>query len=156
LAREAALLNRLRSKLSFAVPEVTRTDDAHRVQVRRKVVGLSGVAVEILAVGAEEALGTDRYRADFPVSGAGHRLAADTGRPLAELHGAGPVDAARALGFPEAPYVAVLDAVEDRLAEYPDLGDLRGAVPALRRWFAGLPHDPVLAHRDVHAHNLAV
>jgi aminoglycoside phosphotransferase (APT) family kinase protein len=48
------------------------------------------------------------------------------------------------------------DAVKDRLAEYPDLGDLRCAVPALRQWFVALAHAPVLAHRDVHAHNLAV
>jgi aminoglycoside phosphotransferase (APT) family kinase protein len=50
----------------------------------------------------------------------------------------------------------VLDAVASRLADQPDLGDLRGAVPSLRQWFATLAPDPVLGHRDVHAHNLAV
>jgi hypothetical protein len=156
LAREAALLDSLRSKVAFAVPEVTATDATCRVQVRRKVVGLSGAPVEVLVSGAEEALGTDRYRADFPVSAAGRRLATDLGRALADLHQAVPADAARALGFPEPSYTAVLDAVASRLADHPDLGDLRGAVHSLRQWFAALAPDPVLAHRDVQAHNLAV
>jgi hypothetical protein len=86
LVREAMLLDLLRPGV-LAVPEVTATDAVRRVQVRRKVLGQSGVAVEALAFGAEEALGSDRYRADFPISGAGRCLSADPSRALAELTG---------------------------------------------------------------------
>jgi hypothetical protein len=157
LEREAALLERLSSRMSFAVPAVIAADAGRLVQVRRKVLGLSGGAVESLAFGdVDKTLWTDRYRPDFPISSAGRRLAADLGRALAELHQAVPAEAARSMGFPETSYTSVLDAVSERLAEHADLDDLRGAIPRLRRWFAVLPPDPVFAHRDVQPHNFAV
>jgi aminoglycoside phosphotransferase (APT) family kinase protein len=157
LVREAALLERLASTVSFTVPEVIAIDASRGVQVRRKVAGLCGIGVERLVFGTPDELRVAaRYRVDCPISSEGWRLAADLGRALAELHGAVPVDTARALGFPETSYVTALESIRERLAANRDLDDLRDAIPPLVRWFTALEPVPVLAHRDVHAHNIAV
>ena len=58
LCREQALLERLAAKVSFHVPVIVTVGAAARVQVRRKVPGTTGFAVEALVFGRPDKVPT--------------------------------------------------------------------------------------------------
>jgi hypothetical protein len=157
LEREGVLLSRLEGRGRLTVPRVIGRDPERRVQVRRKVRGVQGFAVEELVFGRAGKLGgAERYGDRLVITARGERLATELGRAIQELQQAVPAAEARALGFPETSYVAVLDQVAEWLAGRSDLAEVSGAVPALRAWFAGVPDEPALAVRDLQMHNVAV
>jgi aminoglycoside phosphotransferase (APT) family kinase protein len=157
LEREAALLERLQRGGRLGVPRVIVRDQAAGVQLRRKVPGLNGFAIEELVFGRPGKLtGPERYAGELVITPQGERLAADLGRAILEVQRAMGADEARALGFPDTPYLSVLDQVSEHLGRRPALARLAEALPELRRWFAALPADPVVALRDLQMHNVAV
>jgi aminoglycoside phosphotransferase (APT) family kinase protein len=157
LRREQMLLERLASAVSFRVPVIVAVDEATRVQVRRKVPGTTGFAVEAVVFGRPDKVSPAvRYRPDCPLTGAGQRLAEGLGRALAEMQRTVSAEEAVTLGFPTGSYLAILDAVSARLAGRDDLADVRAAVPPLWRWCGALQPDTVLCHRDLGMHNMAV
>jgi len=157
LEREALLLAHLEARGRLVVPRVLEREPVGRVQVRRKVPGLNGFAIEDLVFGRPGKLtGPERYSHDLVITPRGERLATDLGRAIFEVQQALGATEARALGFPETPYLTVLDQVADHLDRRPALAHLAGALPELRRWFAALPDDPVVAVRDLQMHNVAV
>jgi len=79
LEREAAVLDRLR----VPAPRVVRRDRAARLQIRRKVPGLSGFEVEEVVFGRPGKLsGPERYADGLAITPQGERLAADIGRAI--------------------------------------------------------------------------
>ena len=134
LCREQVLLDRLAAGVSFRVPVIMTIGAAERVQVRHKVQGTTGFAVEALVFGRPDKIPpAARYQPDFSLTGAGQRLACGLGQALAEVQHAVSTEEAVALGLPMGSYVAILDAVSARLVGRDDLADVRAAVSPLRR-----------------------
>jgi aminoglycoside phosphotransferase (APT) family kinase protein len=157
LRREQALLERLASAVSFRVPIIVVVSETAQVQVRRKVPGTTGFAVESVVFGCPDKVpSVVRYQPDCPLTGAGRRLADGLGRALAEMQRAVSAEEALMLGFPTGAYVVMLDAVSARLAGRDELADVQAAVLSLRRWCGALRPDAVLCHRDLGMHNMAV
>ena len=155
LCREQALLERLVARVRFSVPRTEAVAPKKRVQVRRRLAGLNGLPVEHIVFGRADVPASLRYGNDSPITVAGTRLARDLGRALANLQRAVSAVEVSALGFPTTSYSAMLAAIEQQLAERPELADIAAALPSLTSWFATLPSDDVLAHSDLQLHNLA-
>src|SRR5262249_25781241 len=117
LRREQALLERLRGA-GFDAPVVLAVRERFRVQVRRKIPGATGCAVEDLASGgpSRSVSAASRYSRELRITPAGETLARDLGCALAHLHRAIPADEALALGFQRVDYAALLDSIDARLA----------------------------------------
>ena len=157
LRREHKLLERLAAGVSFGVPMIVAVAEAERVQVRRKVPGTTGFAVDAMVFGRpDKAPPAARYQPDILLSPAGQRLAHGLGRALAEMQRAVSAQEAVTLGVPTTSAIARLDTVRTWLAGRDDLADVRAAVPSLRRWFEDLEPDPVFCHCDLGMHNMAV
>src|SRR5215472_10170450 len=157
LCREEALLRRL-AGAGFGVPAVVAVAERERVQIRRRIPGISGFDAERMILGrpGRSVPAAERYRKRLVITTFGDTLARDLGWAVFCLQRACPAGDALALGLPRADYVAQLDAIEQRLAAHRELNDIGSAVPSLRRWFAALPDHPVLGHRDLGVHNVAV
>ena len=155
LQREAELIATL-AAAGCRVPRVIRVDDVARLQVRSKLPGASGYAIESLVFGESVRLtSAARYQHDSPLTEAGCVLARDLGAEIAALHRA-PVEEVTAMGLRRMPYLATLDQIDRQLARSALLQDLRTALPRLRNWFEALPDDPVIALGDIQMHNMGV
>ena len=155
LRREAGLIATL-AAAGCRVPRVIGVDEAARLQVRSRLPGVSGYAIESLVFGKSDRLTpAARYQHNSPLTEAGRVLARDLGAEIAALHRA-PVEAARALGLRGTRYLTTLDRIDRRLARSAGLRDLRAALPRMRDWFAALPDDPVIALGDIQMQNMGV
>jgi aminoglycoside phosphotransferase (APT) family kinase protein len=155
LQREGELIAAL-AAAGCRVPRVIGVDEAARMQVRSRLPGISGYAIEDLVFGEAVHVPTAaRYRHDSPLTEAGHVLARDVGAEIAALHRA-PVEDARTFGLRSTSYLTTLDHIDRQLARSALLRDFRTAVPRLRDWFAALPNDPVIGHGDIQMHNIGV
>jgi aminoglycoside phosphotransferase (APT) family kinase protein len=138
------------------VPRVVRVDDVARLQIRSRLRGISGYAIEDMVFGQSIRVSpAARYQDNSPLTEAGRVLARDLGAEIATLHRV-PVEAARTLGLRRTSYLTTLDEIDRQLARSALLRDFRTAVPPLREWLAALPDDPVIALRDMQMHNMAV
>jgi aminoglycoside phosphotransferase (APT) family kinase protein len=160
LRREGELIATL-AAAGCRVPRVIRVDEVARLQVRSKLPGISGYAIEVLVFGESVPVpSAARYRHNSPLSEAGRMLARDLGAEIAALHRAPvPPDLnkeARTLGLRRTSYLTTLDQIDRQLARSTLLRDFRTAVPRLRDWFAALPDDPVIALGDIQMHNMGV
>jgi aminoglycoside phosphotransferase (APT) family kinase protein len=135
---------------------VIGVEEVARLQVRSKLPGISGYAIEDLVFGESVRVpSAARYRHNSPLTEAGRVLAGDLGAEIAALHQA-PVEQARTLGLRRTSYLTTLDQIDRQLARTALLRDFRTAVPWLRDWFAALPDDPVIALGDIQIHNMGV
>jgi aminoglycoside phosphotransferase (APT) family kinase protein len=138
------------------VPRVIGVDEVARLQVRSKLLGISGYAIERLVFGGSGRVpSAARYLDNSPLTKAGRVLAGDLGAEIAALHRA-PGEEARTLGLPSTSYLTTLDQIDRRLECSAGLRDFRTAVIRLRDWFAALPDDPVIALGDIQMHNMVV
>lgn len=138
------------------VPRVIGADDGARLQVRSRLPGISGYAIEDLVFGKSARVpSAARYRDNSPLTEAGRRLARDLGFEIAALHRA-PVEEARSLGLRRASYLTTLDQIERQLARSALLREFGTTVAGVRSWFATLPDDPVIALGDLQMHNMKV
>jgi aminoglycoside phosphotransferase (APT) family kinase protein len=155
LRREGALIATL-AAAGCRVPRVIGVDEAARLQVRSRLPGISGYAIEGLVFGESARVpSAARYQHNSPLTEAGRVLARDLGAEIAALHRA-PVEEARTLGLPSTSHLTTLDQIDRKLARSAQLRDLRTAVPQLRDWFEALPDDPVIALGDIQMHNMRV
>lgn len=155
LRREGELIATL-AAAGCRVPRVTDVDEITRMQVRSRLPGISGYAIESLVFGESVRVpAAARYQHNSPLTEAGRVLAHDLGAEIAAFHRA-PVEEARALGFRSTSYLTTLDQIDRQLVRSVLLRDVRTAVPRLRDWFAALPDDPVIALGDIQMHNMGV
>jgi aminoglycoside phosphotransferase (APT) family kinase protein len=160
LRREGELIAIL-AAAGCRVPRVIRVVEAARLQVRSKLSGISGYAIERLVFGESVcvAFGADgpaaRYQHNSPLTEAGRALARDLGAEFAALHRV-PVEEARTLGLRSTSYLTTLDQIDRQLARCALPLDFRTVVPRLRDWFTALPDDPVIALGDLQMHNIGV
>jgi aminoglycoside phosphotransferase len=159
---EAELLRRWRAA-GVPVPRVISADPDRRLQLRERLDGITGEAVEPLLFGiaAESSIAhgmpDGRLRLDetCPLSPFGARLAESYGELCARMHAALSLDDARAFGIGEKPHMD-LDAALVRLAESPiERGHVERAVRA-RRWIAEPSPITVVVHGDLHFHNMCL
>ena len=138
------------------VPRVIGVDEVARLQIRSRLPGISGYAIEGLVFGESVRVPlVARYQDNSPLTEAGRMLARDLGAEIAAIHRT-PVDEARTLGLGSTSYLTTLDQIDRQLARSALLRDLRAAVPRLWDWFAALPDDPVIALGDIQMHNMGV
>jgi Ser/Thr protein kinase RdoA (MazF antagonist) len=155
LRREGELIATLAAS-GCQVPRVIGVDEAARLQVRSRLPGISGNAIESLVFGdAARVSSAARYHINSPLTKAGRILARDLGAEIAALHRA-PVEQARIMGFRDTSYLETLNQIERRLARSALIRDFGTAIPQLRDWFAALADDPVIALGDIQMHNMGV
>lgn len=155
LGREAELIATL-AAVGCRVTRVIGTDETARLQVRSRLPGISGYAIEQMVFGDSSRVSSaTRYQRNSPLTEAGRVLARDLGAEIAALHRA-PVEAAGSLGLQRTSYPTTLDQIDRQLARSAPLRDFRTAVFRLRDWFEALPDDPVIALGDLQMHNMAV
>jgi aminoglycoside phosphotransferase (APT) family kinase protein len=156
LRREGELIAIL-AAAGCQVPRVIGVDQVARLQVRSRLPGISGHAIEGLVFGKGRGVvpSAERYRHNSPLTEAGRALARDLGTAIAALHRA-PVEEARALGLRSTSYLTILDEIDRQLARSVLRLDFRTAVARLQDWFVSLPEDPVIAFSDIQMHNMAV
>jgi aminoglycoside phosphotransferase (APT) family kinase protein len=155
LRREGELIAILEAA-GCRVPRVIGVDEVARLQVRSRLPGISGYAIEGLVFGESVRVpSAARYQHNSPLTEAGRVLARDLGTEIAALHRV-PVEEARTLGLRSTSYPTTLDQIDRQLARRALLRDFRTAVPRLRDWFAALPDDPVIALGDIQIHNMGV
>jgi hypothetical protein len=154
LEAERWLLDRWRAA-GVPAPHVLGDDVARRVQVRSRLDGITGEAVEPLLFGCDPAA-VDRFAADAPLSELGARLAASYGELAARIRRAISVADAAAAG---------LAACRGRLLDVDlAIARLAAATPArigraaarARNWLVDLPPIDACIHADLHFHNLAL
>lgn len=159
---EAELLRRWRAA-GVPVPRVIGADAERRIQLRERVHGITGEAVEPLLFGIDAAssiapgMPDGRRRLDeaCPISPFGLRLAESYGELCARMHAAVSLDDARAFGLREKPPMD-LEAALVRLAASPiERGLVERAVRA-KRWIAEPPPITVVVHGDLHFHNMCL
>jgi aminoglycoside phosphotransferase (APT) family kinase protein len=155
LQREAQLIATL-AAAGCRVPRVIGVDVVARLQVRSRLPGISGYAIEGLVFGGSVRVpSAARYHHNSPLTEAGRVLARDLGAEIAALHRV-PVEDARTLGLRSTSYLTTLDQIDRQLARTDLLRHLRAAIPRLRDWLAALPDDPVIALGDIQMHNMGV
>jgi aminoglycoside phosphotransferase (APT) family kinase protein len=155
LRREGKLIATL-AAAGCRVPRVIGVDEVARLQVRSRLPGISGYAIEGLVFGEPVHVPSAvRYQHNSPLTNAGRALARDLGAEITALHRA-PVGQARTLGLRSTSYLTTVDEIERQLARNALLRDFRTAVSRLRDWFAALPDDPVIALGDIQMHNMGV
>jgi aminoglycoside phosphotransferase (APT) family kinase protein len=155
LRREGQLIATL-AAAGCHVPRVIGVDKVARLQIRSRLSGISGYAIESLVFGEPARVpAASRYQHNFPLTEAGRALARDLGAEIAALHRA-PVEQARALRLQSTHYLTTIDEIERRLTRNALLRDFRTAVARLRDWFSALPGDPVIALGDIQMHNMGV
>ncbi len=155
LRREGELIATL-AATGCRVPRVIGVDEVARLQVRSRLYGISGYAIESLVFGESVRVpSAARYQQNSPLTEAGRVLARALGAEIAALHRA-PVEEARTLGLRSTSYRATLDKIDRQLARNALLRDFRTAVLRLRDWFVALPDDPVIALGDIQMHNMGV
>ncbi len=159
---EAELLRRWRAA-GVPVPRVIDADAHRRIQLRERLDGLTGEAVEPLLFGIEAQSSFAREMPDgqlrldeaCPLAPFGARLAESYGDLCARLHAAISLDEARVFGVREKPRMD-LDAALVRLGGSPvERGLVERAVRA-RRWLAEAPPITVVVHGDLHFHNMCL
>jgi aminoglycoside phosphotransferase (APT) family kinase protein len=132
-------------------------EEGGRLQIRRKISGLSGFEVEDVIFGRPGKLTVaERYSDALVSTPSGERLASDLGRAIFGVQQAMTAQDARAFGFPETDYLEVLASVGSSLGSRAEFGALAHELSALRTWFAELPGDSVLTLRDLQMHNIAI
>ena len=155
LQREGDLIATL-AAAGCRVPVVIGADSVARLQVRSRLPGISGYAIEGLVFGESLRVpGAALYQHSSALTEAGRVLARDLGAEIAALHRA-PVEEARTLGLRRTSYLTILDQIDRQLARSAQLRDFRAAIPRMWDWFAALPDDPVIALGDIQMHNIGV
>src|SRR5580658_5841203 len=90
LRREGELIATL-AAAGCRVPRVIGVDEAARLQVRSKLPGISGYAIEGLVFGESAGVpSATRYQDNSPLTESGRRLARELGAEIAALHRAPP------------------------------------------------------------------
>ncbi len=159
---EAELLRRW-SAAGVPVPRVIGIDTARRIQLRERMDGITGEAVEPLLFGIEApssiapGMPDARSRLDeaCPLSPFGVRLAESYGERCARMHAAVSVDDARAFGIREKPRMD-LDAALVCLGASPVERRLVERAVRAKRWIAEPPPITVVVHGDLHFHNMCL
>src|SRR5215471_14368329 len=138
LRREGELIATL-ATAGGRVSRVIGVNEVARLQVRSRLPGISGFAIEDLVFGEGGCAvpSAARYRHNSPLTEAGRALARDLGSAIAALHRA-PVEEARTLGLRTTSYLTILDQIDRQLARSALLLDFRTPVSRLRDWFAAL------------------
>jgi aminoglycoside phosphotransferase (APT) family kinase protein len=155
LRREMELIGTL-AAAGCRVPRIIGVDEVARLQIRSRLSGITGYAIEGLVFGASVRVpSAARYQYNSPLTEAGRVLARHLGAEIAALHRA-PVEQAGTLGLRRTSYLTTLHQIDRHLARSSLLRDFRAVVPRLRDWFAGLPDDPVIALGDIQMHNMGV
>lgn len=153
LQREAWLLRRWRAA-GVPAPRVLREDATALVQVRERLHGLTGDAVESrLFVGERP----DAWaRLDHtPITRFGERLAGSYGELARRIKGAVTVDEAAAVGIGLCPRRAIdLDGAIARLHASTASAAARAAAERARPWLAALPPPDAVIHADLHFYNM--
>ncbi len=155
LGAEGALFARWRAA-GVPAPRVLDEDVARRVQVRERLHGLMGEAVEPLLFGGEPPEAVVRLSDEAPLSAFGARLAASYGELAARIHAAIPANDALATTLgPRTPLDldAVLAAMRDApLVEAATIDAVVRAMP----WLRERPHATGVIHGDLHFHNMCL
>ena len=111
LQREGELIATL-AAAGCRVPRVIGVDEVARLQVRSRLPGISGYAIESLVFGESVRVpSAARYQHNSPLTEAGRGLARNLGAEIAALHRA-PVEEARTLGLRSTSYRATLDKID--------------------------------------------
>ena len=155
LVAEGRLLVRWRAA-GVPAPRVLDERAALRVQVRDRLHGLTGEAIEPLLFGGAPPDARGRFADDAPLSRFGARLAASYGELAAQIHAAVPAadPLASALG-PRAPMD--IDAALAALRDDPSV--TAATIEAVARampWLAATPPATAVIHGDLHFHNLCL
>lgn len=151
---EASLLARL-CDVGPWIPRVLMRDEDARMQVRARIDGVGGHAIEAMVFGAGVRLSeVQRYADDCPITAAGERLARELGAALAVVHGSITAEQGRALGLPASTEAVDFDAVALTLREHVGEPLLLAALDHARRWVGALRPDPAVTHGDPNMHNL--
>jgi hypothetical protein len=151
---EASLLARL-CGLGPWIPRVLARDEDARMQVRARIDGVGGHAIEAMVFGADARLrAVQRYANDCPITAAGERLAGELGAALAGVHGSISAEQGCALGLPANIEAVDFDAVALTLREHVGVPLLLAALDHARRWVAALRPDLAVTHGDPNMHNV--
>lgn len=153
LVAEARLAERWRGA-GLPAPRVVAELPGERLQVRERLLGLTGDLVEFRLFGVDPA-GVDRYAERAPLTPFGARLAASYGELAARIAATTTAAEGAALGLSTHPPVD-LDEAERHLFES---AASRAAVERLagyRAWLEAPTPLDVVVHGDLHFHNLAL
>lgn len=154
LRREATVIAAARASVGPAIPAIVLADPAARLQVRTRLSGITGDAIEARIFGVEPralAMGI-RYAQACPLTGWGERFAWALGTALAQLHAAVPAEQVAALGLGPAP--VSFEAIARVLAKHVGDAGLLRALPRLQAWHAGRGPGTVVIHGDPHFYNM--
>jgi hypothetical protein len=155
LVAEGRLLVRWRAA-GVPAPRVLDEDAALRVQVRERLHGLTGEAIEPRLFGGAPPDARGRFADDAPLSRFGARLAASYGELAAQLHGAVPAGDPLAVALGPR---AAMDVAGALAALRGDPGVTAATVDAVERalpWLAATPPATTVIHGDLHFHNLCL
>ena len=144
LAKENAVLNLLKDRVSFGIPFVEFSSSSDRLQVRRKIPGIQ------VGGGPEKVFGNSKL---------GPRLASDLGRAFAELHQALGPDECEAMGIGQGSTLPLAHDLERRLSNKlpePDEADALSFVLTRYRTLEIPKKDFVFTHGDPWGGNFAV
>lgn len=150
LSAEGALLGIWRDA-DIPAPLVLEEVPGLRVQIRARLDGLTGAAIEPLIFGRPNV--PDRYAPDVPLTEFGRTLAGSYGELAAQMHDALTIDSAvaRALG-PKVPID--LEACGARILRWAPT--LLGAFEEVRERLMNQPGADVVVHGDLHFHNMVL
>lgn len=162
LVTEAVLLRRWRAA-GVPVPRVRDEDAVHRIQVRERLDGITGEAVEPLLFGiaAESSIARGmpdahlRLDAACPLSPFGERLADSYGALAAMMHAAVTAGDARTFGIATKPPMDLAAALA-HLRASPIERALVAKAERARAWIAKGETPSVVVHGDLHFHNMCL